>query len=101
MIRATSRDGYLGVVAAFMKLDIEDRIGRIKAPTLFIGGAEDKIAAMPASSPTERTSATSGSSRSGSTMRAHAARCRAHATSVPRRSRSQAASDSTTSARCW
>ena len=43
MIRATSKEGYLGVVGAFLKLDLEDDLGRIRAPTLFIGGAEDKI----------------------------------------------------------
>lgn len=43
MIRATSREGYLGVVSAFLNLDLEDRIDRIQAPTLFIGGAEDRI----------------------------------------------------------
>ncbi len=43
MIRATSKEGYLGNVAAFVGLDIEDEIGRITAPTLFMGGAEDKV----------------------------------------------------------
>jgi 3-oxoadipate enol-lactonase len=43
MIRATSEDGYLGVVQAFLDLDLEDRIHRIRAPTLFMGGAEDRI----------------------------------------------------------
>ena len=43
MIRGTSKDGYLGVVAAFARLDLEDELGRIAAPTLFIGGAEDKV----------------------------------------------------------
>ena len=43
MIRATSREGYLGVVSAFLNLDLEDRIDRIVAPTLFVGGAEDRI----------------------------------------------------------
>ena len=43
MIRATSKEGYLGVVSAFLNLDLEDRIDRIQAPTLFIGGAEDRI----------------------------------------------------------
>ena len=43
MIRATSREGYLGVVSAFLGLALEDRIGRIKTPTLFIGGADDKM----------------------------------------------------------
>lgn len=43
MIRATSREGYLGVVSAFLNLDLEDRIDRIHVPTLFVGGAEDRI----------------------------------------------------------
>lgn len=42
MIRGTSKEGYLGVVAAFVGLDLEDEISRIGNPTLFIGGAEDK-----------------------------------------------------------
>jgi 3-oxoadipate enol-lactonase len=42
MVRATSRDGYLGCVAAFVGLDLEDELPKIKAPTLFVGGAEDK-----------------------------------------------------------
>lgn len=43
MIRATSKDGYLGLVAAFLGLDLEDELHRIKAPTLFLGGAEDRV----------------------------------------------------------
>ena len=43
MIRATSKEGYLGVVSAFLNLDLEDRIDRIRVPTLFVGGAEDRI----------------------------------------------------------
>jgi 3-oxoadipate enol-lactonase len=43
MIRATSKDGYLGVVSAFLALDLEERIHRISTPTLFIGGAEDRV----------------------------------------------------------
>lgn len=43
MIRATSQAGYLGVVAAFLNLDLEDALGRIQAPTLFVGGAEDRM----------------------------------------------------------
>jgi len=42
MIRGTSLDGYLGCVGAFVGLDLEDELGRIQAPTLFIGGANDK-----------------------------------------------------------
>ncbi|MGE0873941.1 MAG: alpha/beta fold hydrolase [Burkholderiales bacterium] len=43
MIRATSRDGYLGLVAAFLELDLEDRLHLIRVPTLFLGGAEDRV----------------------------------------------------------
>ena len=43
MIRATSKDGYLGVVTAFINLDLEDEIQRITVPTLFIGGAQDRV----------------------------------------------------------
>jgi len=43
MIRSTSREGYLGLVEAFIALDLEDRLGSIKAPTLFLGGAEDRV----------------------------------------------------------
>jgi len=42
MVRGTSRNGYLGCVSAFVGLDLEDELPRIQAPTLFIGGAEDK-----------------------------------------------------------
>ena len=43
MIRGTSKQGYLGVVAAFVGMDLEDELGEIRAPTLFVGGAEDKM----------------------------------------------------------
>jgi 3-oxoadipate enol-lactonase len=43
MIRRTSRDGYLGCVAAFLGLDLEGELARIQAPTCFIGGADDRI----------------------------------------------------------
>lgn len=43
MIRSTSKEGYLGVVSAFIKLDLENEIGRITVPTLFVGGAEDRV----------------------------------------------------------
>lgn len=47
MIRGTTTLGYLGVTAAFLRLDIEDRLPQIKAPTLFISGAEDKMGGPP------------------------------------------------------
>lgn len=43
MIRATSMDGYLGLVAAFLGLDLEESLHRITVPTLFLGGAEDRV----------------------------------------------------------
>lgn len=42
MVRGTSLDGYLGCVAAFVALDLEDELPRIQAPTLFVGGIDDK-----------------------------------------------------------
>lgn len=43
MIRGTSRDGYLGCVSAFLGLDLESELPHIKAQTLFLGGAEDRV----------------------------------------------------------
>lgn len=48
MIRATTTLGYLGVTAAFLGLDLEDRLPQIKAPTLYLSGAEDKLGGPPA-----------------------------------------------------
>ena len=48
MIRRTTLDGYLGVTAAFLVLDVEDQLGRIAAPTLYVSGAEDKLGGPPA-----------------------------------------------------
>jgi 3-oxoadipate enol-lactonase len=48
MIRGTSEAGYLGCVGAFLGLDLEDRLGAIRAPTLYISGAEDKLGGPPA-----------------------------------------------------
>ena len=47
MIRRTTLDGYLGVTAAFLGLDVEDQLGRIAAPTLYVSGAEDKLGGPP------------------------------------------------------
>lgn len=47
MIRRTTREGYLGVTAAFLGLNIEDKLGRITAPTLYVSGAEDKLGGPP------------------------------------------------------
>ena len=47
MIRGTTLEGYLGVTAAFLGLDVEDRLHEIKAPTLYVSGAEDKLGGPP------------------------------------------------------
>ena len=47
MIRGTTLDGYLGVTAAFLGLDLEDRLPRITARTLYVSGAEDKLGGPP------------------------------------------------------
>lgn len=48
MIRGTTQEGYLGVTTAFLGLDVEDRLGEIRAPTLYVSGAEDKLGGPPA-----------------------------------------------------
>jgi 3-oxoadipate enol-lactonase len=48
MIRGTTLEGYLGVTAAFLGLDVEDRLQEIRAPTLYVSGAEDKLGGPPA-----------------------------------------------------
>jgi len=48
MIRSTTQEGYLGVTAAFLGLDVEAELGTIKAPTLYVSGAEDKLGGPPA-----------------------------------------------------
>jgi 3-oxoadipate enol-lactonase len=47
MIRGTTLEGYLGVTAAFLGLDVEDRLPEIRAPTLYVSGAEDKLGGPP------------------------------------------------------
>jgi 3-oxoadipate enol-lactonase len=47
MIRGTTTLGYLGVTAAFLGLDIEDKLPQIKAPTMYLSGAEDKVGGPP------------------------------------------------------
>lgn len=47
MIRATTTLGYLGVSAAFLGLDLEAKLRGIKAPTLYLSGAEDKLGGPP------------------------------------------------------
>jgi len=48
MIRGTTQEGYMGVTAAFLGLDVEAELGSIKAPTLYVSGAEDKLGGPPA-----------------------------------------------------
>ena len=47
MIRGTTFEGYMGVTAAFLGLDAEDRLPEIKATTLYVSGAEDKLGGPP------------------------------------------------------
>jgi len=47
MIRGTTREGYLGVTAAFLGLNVEDKLSRIGIPTLYVSGAEDKLGGPP------------------------------------------------------
>ena len=47
MIRGTTLEGYLGVTAAFLGLDVEGRLPEIKARTLYVSGAEDKLGGPP------------------------------------------------------
>jgi len=42
MVGGTSLNGYLGCVSAFVGLNLEAEIANIQAPTLFMGGADDK-----------------------------------------------------------
>lgn len=47
MIRRTSLQGYLGCIAAFLGLAVEDRLPLIRAPTYYISGADDKLGGPP------------------------------------------------------
>src|SRR5918996_210065 len=47
MIRGTTVQGYLGVSAAFLGLDVEDALGRITAPTFYVSGTQDKLGGPP------------------------------------------------------
>lgn len=47
MIRGTTVEGYLGVTAAFLGLDLEERLREIKAQTLYVSGAQDKLGGPP------------------------------------------------------
>jgi 3-oxoadipate enol-lactonase len=48
MIRGTTTLGYMGVSAAFLALNIEDKLPQIKISTLYLSGAEDKLGGPPA-----------------------------------------------------
>ena len=48
MIRRTSKDGYLGCATAFLSLDLEAEIHRIRVPTHYLSGAEDRLGGPPA-----------------------------------------------------
>jgi 3-oxoadipate enol-lactonase len=47
MIRGTTQQGYLGVTGAFLGLALEDRLGEIRAPTLYVSGADDHLGGPP------------------------------------------------------
>ena len=47
MIRRTSLAGYLGVTNAFLGLDLEEDLGGITAPTLYVSGANDRLGGPP------------------------------------------------------
>ena len=48
MIRRTTFEGYMGVTAAFLGLAEEVRLHEIRAPTLYVSGADDKLGGPPA-----------------------------------------------------
>ncbi|MEI7530368.1 MAG: alpha/beta hydrolase [Betaproteobacteria bacterium] len=43
MISKTSVEGYLGNVSAFLGTNLDHEVHKISIPTIFIGGAEDKV----------------------------------------------------------
>lgn len=47
MIRGTTLEGYMGVTAAFLDLHVEQRLPEIRARTLYVSGAEDKLGGPP------------------------------------------------------
>jgi len=47
MIRRTSKDGYLGCVGAFLRMDLEAELGKIRVPTHYLSGADDKLGGPP------------------------------------------------------
>jgi 3-oxoadipate enol-lactonase len=48
MIRRTSKEGYLGCARAFLGLAVEEKLPGIKAPALYVSGADDKLGGPPA-----------------------------------------------------
>ncbi len=48
MIRGTSARGYLGCAGAFLGLVLEDELPRIRARTLYVSGADDRLGGPPA-----------------------------------------------------
>jgi len=46
MLRSTSSEGYAGCCEALRDADLRDRLGKIRAPTLVIAGAEDPAATV-------------------------------------------------------
>jgi 3-oxoadipate enol-lactonase len=48
MIRGTTQEGYLGVTGAFLGLDVEGKLGSIRAPALYVSGANDHLGGPPA-----------------------------------------------------
>jgi 3-oxoadipate enol-lactonase len=48
MIARTSRDGYIGCASAFLGMNVEDQLGRIRVPTHYVSGADDKLGGPPA-----------------------------------------------------
>ena len=47
MIARTSRDGYLGCAGAFLGLNVENDLGRIRVPTHYVSGADDRLGGPP------------------------------------------------------
>jgi len=47
MVRGVTQAGYLGVTAAFLRLDVEDRLANITVPTLYVSGANDHLGGPP------------------------------------------------------
>jgi 3-oxoadipate enol-lactonase len=48
MVRRTSLDGYLGCVSAFLGMDVERDLPKIRVPTHYLSGADDKLGGPPA-----------------------------------------------------